>query len=125
MCAHALLALLLSSSFLALVIGRFHRQSRRVSVAPARSAVRCDVVQGQGHMVTGGRSGTLYRYISTTSRDPLFPSIVIIAALATSTTIESIPVSRCERYIVNVCRLRARRLTLRRSLVDFQGHATR
>lgn len=55
----------LFSPFLALVIGRFHR---RVSVA--RSA-RCDVVQGQGHMVTGGRGGhTSYRYISTTGRDP-------------------------------------------------------
>lgn len=60
-----------SSPFLILVIGRFHRQSRRVSVA--RSA-RCDVVQGQGHMVTGGRGGHMsYRYISTTSHDPLLP----------------------------------------------------
>lgn len=63
----------LFSPFLALVIGRFHRQSRRVSVA--RSA-RCDVVQGQGHMVTGGRGGhTSYRYISTTGRDPPPPPV--------------------------------------------------
>lgn len=75
----------LSSPFLVLVIGRFHRQSRRVSVA--RSA-RCDVVQGQGHMVTGGRGGhtrtDIYRLLVVTPPSPFplssLPHVIIDVA---------------------------------------------
>jgi len=126
----------LFSPFLALVIGRFHRQSRRVSVA--RSA-RCDVVQGQGHMVTGGRGGhTSYRYISTTGRDPpppLSPSPFLPprhhrrrSARPPLPPIDNIhmgiPISRLNTSDVCMCE-HTRRLTLRRGLLDLQGHAIR
>lgn len=127
---HTLYSRLLSSPFRALVIGRFHRRSRRVSVA--RSAVRCDVVQGQGHMVTGGRSGHVVQiYIDYQSCDPLPPSRPSSSSLplaATTTSHRRHFYTRLNANDITTVCVRDHAhvgLTLRRGLVDFQGRATR